>query len=295
MNSPSPPAKKPFPAGAWCVIWIVIGIIGISVIGSIGLTIKIGHPIAIETITLIGFLFFIVVLILGIVGFVNLKEKKRTTMKQVSSVAALPPKKVRSAERRAERKRAKLMAYQHWQEPSGQSNLHPPTLQPVAQRATSVPSPPVNQTVPAPAPQQAVVTQSASTAPVVTPTKHLPNVYMPQTAQTVVVQEDLKRIAVQIVDDIRPASVKGKTPKKAGAPVETTAEPLPFDEATEKEVGVQEQKFTCVVHKGPITGANYLCSKCGTFYCMNCAIALKKNGEKCWTCGSDLAVDLPEE
>jgi len=118
---------------------------------------------------------------------------------------------------------------------------------------------------------------------------------MPQTAQTVVVQEDLKRIAVQIVDDIRPASVKGKTPKKAGAPVETTAEPLPFDEATEKEVGVQEQKFTCVVHKGPITGANYLCSKCGTFYCMNCAIALKKNGEKCWTCGSDLAVDLPEE
>lgn len=115
---------------------------------------------------------------------------------------------------------------------------------------------------------------------------------MPQTATTVVVPEELKRIAIQIVDDIKPAAVKAKSPKKAGTHVEPTAEPLPFDEATEKEVGVQKQEFTCVVHKGPITGANFLCPSCGTFYCMKCAKALKKNGEKCWTCGAELAVEI---
>jgi len=57
---------------------------------------------------------------------------------------------------------------------------------------------------------------------------------------------------------------------------------------TESEVGVDAQKFICIVHKGPITGANYLCPHCKTFYCVKCAQALKEKGEKCWSCDHEI-------
>ena len=57
---------------------------------------------------------------------------------------------------------------------------------------------------------------------------------------------------------------------------------------TEAEVGVEAQKFTCVVHKGAIEGNLYLCPNCHTLYCVRCATALKEKGEKCWTCSSDI-------
>ncbi|MFX0099418.1 MAG: PKD domain-containing protein [Candidatus Hodarchaeota archaeon] len=60
---------------------------------------------------------------------------------------------------------------------------------------------------------------------------------------------------------------------------------------TEQEVQTFEEVRTCIVHKGPIAGANYLCPNCKTFYCMKCAITLSKNGEKCWACGKDLELD----
>ena len=55
---------------------------------------------------------------------------------------------------------------------------------------------------------------------------------------------------------------------------------------TESEINVEKQKIICVVHKGPIEGNIYMCPKCNTFYCMNCARNLKKSGEKCWVCDS---------
>ena len=62
-------------------------------------------------------------------------------------------------------------------------------------------------------------------------------------------------------------------------------------EETEKEVGVEEQKIICIVHKGPIVGANiYICPKCKAFYCTKCANALKEKGETCWSC--ELEFDL---
>jgi hypothetical protein len=303
MSLPSKSVKKPFSAGAFCAFWIgnfiVLGIVGISV--------GFGHTLIMEIFTFIGIIYFLAMIPICIVGFIKLKKKAKEAKKQALIESGLPPKKMSAAERRAERKRAKMTSaaerraerkrakikdYQHVQGAPVQPNLQPPTLQPTRQPVTLVSSQPANQPFAAHAPQNPVFSQSASTAPVVTPTKRLPNVYMPQTATTVVVPEEVKRIAVQLVDDIRPSSIKAKSPKKAGTHVEPIAEPLPFDAATEQEVGVQEQKFTCVVHKGPITGSNYLCSKCGTFYCLKCATALKKNGEKCWTCGSDLEVEL---
>lgn len=55
---------------------------------------------------------------------------------------------------------------------------------------------------------------------------------------------------------------------------------------TEKEVGVEEQKIICIVHKGPIIGAMniYICPNCKSFYCGKCAAALKEKGEICWSC-----------
>jgi len=71
---------------------------------------------------------------------------------------------------------------------------------------------------------------------------------------------------------------------------------------TEEEVDVEKQKFICVVHKGPIKADNiYLCPGCQTFYCVNCAKALKVKGEKCWSCDMDIQLkteapqDIPSE
>lgn len=58
---------------------------------------------------------------------------------------------------------------------------------------------------------------------------------------------------------------------------------------TEQEVDVEEQKIICIVHKGPIVGANiYVCPKCKAFYCVKCATFLKESGEKCWSCNADI-------
>ncbi len=57
---------------------------------------------------------------------------------------------------------------------------------------------------------------------------------------------------------------------------------------TESEMEIQEMEFTCIVHKGPIIGPNYLCPHCKTFYCLNCANMLKEKGETCWSCHKEI-------
>lgn len=60
---------------------------------------------------------------------------------------------------------------------------------------------------------------------------------------------------------------------------------------TEAEIGIEEIKINCIVHKGPVEGTNvYICPKCKTFYCVRCAKAVKKSGENCWTCKSKLTL-----
>ena len=59
-------------------------------------------------------------------------------------------------------------------------------------------------------------------------------------------------------------------------------------EKAESEIKVEDQKFTCVVHKGQIVGTVYICPNCKTSYCLTCAYSLKANGEKCWTCNAEI-------
>jgi hypothetical protein len=59
---------------------------------------------------------------------------------------------------------------------------------------------------------------------------------------------------------------------------------------TEKEVQVEKEKHFCVVHRGKIAGAVYICPECETYYCMKCAIVLKKKSEKCWACNNKIEI-----
>lgn len=60
----------------------------------------------------------------------------------------------------------------------------------------------------------------------------------------------------------------------------------------EEEMQVEKKQHVCIVHKGPIKGAIYLCPKCETFYCMTCARTLRIKGEKCWACEADIDVEV---
>ncbi len=89
---------------------------------------------------------------------------------------------------------------------------------------------------------------------------------------------------------------KLKKPKKAAAGAAAVTALTKADKKeiaeTEAEMGIEEQKFTCIVHKGPIEAANiYLCPQCKTFYCTKCAAILKEKGEKCWSCEKEIEIE----
>jgi len=65
-------------------------------------------------------------------------------------------------------------------------------------------------------------------------------------------------------------------------------------EQTESELGIEKSEFICIVHKGTIDGAVYICPNCKTFYCVRCANVLKDKGEKCWSCESDINVTITD-
>jgi hypothetical protein len=104
------------------------------------------------------------------------------------------------------------------------------------------------------------------------------------------------------VSDKKPAPVPKvthkKAPKKARKKAKSSEEKetVPTQKEieelkkTESEVDIEEKAITCIVHKGPIDGAVYICPKCKTFYCSRCANALKDKGEKCWSCKTDINV-----
>jgi parallel beta-helix repeat protein len=101
--------------------------------------------------------------------------------------------------------------------------------------------------------------------------------------------------------------ISKKTPIKAGKKAKSTEE-ISIEEKeieqaqkeveelkkTESEVDVKELDIKCVVHKGTIDGAVYICPQCKTFYCTRCANTLKEKGEKCWSCESDIQVSIQD-
>ncbi|MEX2715414.1 MAG: hypothetical protein Q6353_022110 [Candidatus Sigynarchaeum springense] len=156
--------------------------------------------------------------------------------------------------------------------------------------------------VPAATPSQSVTTISASRSMVMKPTVKtaesittaeaaaakramLERVLAPQSSEA-------QAIASEVMGSI--ASTKAvKGMKKDGAPAagDGAAPQVPLDKTEEEVTTFKDQKI-CVVHKGPISGAIYLCPKCETFYCLKCATFLKKNGEKCWSCKAEM--DVPD-
>ena len=97
---------------------------------------------------------------------------------------------------------------------------------------------------------------------------------------------------------ISAAIIKGKKiPEISVLTIDNIVEPVQYtlheDEEisqTESEMDIEEDEYICVVHKGIIDGAVYICPKCKTFYCTKCVEALKENHEKCWTCDSEFII-----
>ncbi|HME51099.1 MAG TPA: GTP-binding protein [Candidatus Lokiarchaeia archaeon] len=85
---------------------------------------------------------------------------------------------------------------------------------------------------------------------------------------------------------------KPKKFQKEEAPVAPkTNEDFAELQRTEQDVITVIDVKLCIVHKGPIEGANYACPRCNTTYCLHCAATLASNGEGCKSCGSEIEID----
>ncbi|MFX0102070.1 MAG: SBBP repeat-containing protein [Candidatus Hodarchaeota archaeon] len=92
-------------------------------------------------------------------------------------------------------------------------------------------------------------------------------------------------------------SRKGKAPgvEQDESEKALTAEEIDELTRTEQEVTAKMEEQTCIVHKGPISGTNYSCPKCKTFYCLKCATTLAEKGEDCWSCGNPIELETTEK
>jgi len=94
------------------------------------------------------------------------------------------------------------------------------------------------------------------------------------------------------------APVDPKKAKKSPSAAESSSTPIITEaeqkeiERTESEVDVEKSDFICVVHKGSIDGAVYICPRCKTFYCVKCASALRDKGENCWSCETPFKITI---
>jgi len=62
---------------------------------------------------------------------------------------------------------------------------------------------------------------------------------------------------------------------------------------TEEEVTVSKEKKVCLVCKSKIGGKNFMCFKCGTFYCSKCSEALSNLENVCWVCNTQIDLSKP--
>lgn len=53
---------------------------------------------------------------------------------------------------------------------------------------------------------------------------------------------------------------------------------------TEEEVSISKEKKTCLVCKGRLSRAMYICPECSAFYCKKCSDALSDLENVCWVC-----------
>ncbi len=62
---------------------------------------------------------------------------------------------------------------------------------------------------------------------------------------------------------------------------------------TEEEVSISKEKKTCLVCKGRLVRAMYICPECSTFYCNKCSDALTNLENACWVCGTAIDESKP--
>ena len=62
---------------------------------------------------------------------------------------------------------------------------------------------------------------------------------------------------------------------------------------TEEEVSISKEKKICLVCKGNVSGINYICTKCGAYYCLNCSQALSNLENQCWSCDTPIDESKP--
>jgi hypothetical protein len=63
---------------------------------------------------------------------------------------------------------------------------------------------------------------------------------------------------------------------------------------TEEEVSISKEKKICLVCKGKLEKFNiYICNKCDTFYCENCARAISNMENMCWVCDEPIDESKP--
>lgn len=68
------------------------------------------------------------------------------------------------------------------------------------------------------------------------------------------------------------------------------------DQITEEEVSISKEKKICLVCKGKVEKFNiFICSKCDTFYCENCARTLSGLENACWVCNSPFDESIPSK
>jgi hypothetical protein len=88
---------------------------------------------------------------------------------------------------------------------------------------------------------------------------------------------------------LAPGSIEvraGRAPKKKAGEDEDEEEIITHsvDRKTEKELGVQKIRPTCMVCTIPLKGTTFICPTCETKYCIRCARTLAERKESCWVC-----------
>ncbi len=62
---------------------------------------------------------------------------------------------------------------------------------------------------------------------------------------------------------------------------------------SEEEVSFHKERNICLVCKGNVSRANYMCPKCNTLYCLNCFHALSDLENVCWVCNEAIDKNKP--
>jgi len=112
-------------------------------------------------------------------------------------------------------------------------------------------------------------------------------------------EDDDEGIEIKTISTKEPSPKKAKPFKLKSEEIERTQELLSYLQKTqnlqelaqiESEIEISGNEFNCIAHKGSIGGSSYICPKCKSLYCLECAINLKKENKLCILCNLTIQV-----